>query len=98
MRTQVHLAKAELEYWFREGLVLTWGNDAQPEDFKAIVIDIARNVLGKVFPPRPLALLIVAHCSRLPGLHVHVPAVRSWSDDLWRGLASILAAWTVASV
>lgn len=45
---KVHLAKEELEYWFRDGLVLTWGNDAQPEGLQQVVIDIARNVFSKI--------------------------------------------------
>ena len=45
---QVHIAAEELEYWFREGLVLTWGNDAHPPGLRQLVIDIAREVLSKV--------------------------------------------------
>lgn len=48
----MHLAKEELEYWFREGLVPTWGNDLHPENLKPLVVGIARNVLGKVRPLR----------------------------------------------
>lgn len=44
------MAKEELEYWFTEGLVLTWGNPAHPPEMHGIVIDIARNALGKVSP------------------------------------------------
>ena len=50
MWLQVHLAKEELEYWLQDGLVLPWGNAAQPEDLKDLVIDVALNVLRKVRP------------------------------------------------
>eukprot|EP00892_Ulva_mutabilis_P001569 jgi/Ulvmu1/11412/UM075_0074.1 len=45
---KVHIAAEELEYWFTPGLVPMWGNPAQPPDLRQTVVDIARNVLGKI--------------------------------------------------
>lgn len=44
---QVHLAEEELAHWLQDDLVLTWGNAAQPEDLKDLVISVTRNVLSK---------------------------------------------------
>lgn len=68
---QVHIAAEELEYWFREGLVLTWGNPAHPPDLKQLVIDIARSVLSKVDLCR-LALARMVMADRASNIYIDV--------------------------